>query len=77
MGYKAKSFLGFQVKILTDKAHKKARISLIDTDAIKKELKHGAIAVVAGFQGVDETNNYYKLSGVAVPTQALLLLPLL
>jgi len=36
MGYRARSFLGFQVKILTDKAYKKARISLIDTEAIQK-----------------------------------------
>ncbi len=38
MGYKAKSFLGFQVKILTDEVHKKARIMLVDTEEIKKEL---------------------------------------
>ncbi|MGB5219096.1 MAG: aspartate kinase, partial [Smithella sp.] len=39
MGYRARSFLGFQVKILTDQVYKKARISLIHTDVIKKELK--------------------------------------
>ena len=32
MGYPAKSFLGFQVRILTDKAFKKARILSVDTD---------------------------------------------
>jgi len=73
MGYKAKSFLGFQVKILTDKAYKKARISLIDTDAIKKELKHGAIAVVAGFQGVDEDNNITTLGRGGSDTSAVAL----
>ena len=39
MGYRAKSFLGFQVKVLTEKAHKKARIKLIDTAEMEKELK--------------------------------------
>ena len=73
MGYKAKSFLGFQVKILTDKAYKKARISLIDTDAIKKELKHGTIAVVAGFQGVDEDNNITTLGRGGSDTSAVAL----
>lgn len=73
MGYRAKSFLGFQVKILTDKAHKKARISLIDTDAIKKELKHGNIAVVAGFQGVDEDNNITTLGRGGSDTSAVAL----
>ncbi len=73
MGYRAKSFLGFQVKILTDKAHKKARISFIDTDAIKKELKHGNIAVVAGFQGVDEDNNITTLGRGGSDTSAVAL----
>jgi len=73
MGYRAKSFLGFQVKILTDKAYKKARISLIDTDAIKKELKQGTIAVVAGFQGVDEDNNITTLGRGGSDTSAVAL----
>ena len=73
LGYRARSFLGFQVKILTDKAHKKARISLIDTDAIKKELKHGTIAIIAGFQGVDEDNNITTLGRGGSDTSAVAL----
>ncbi|MGA2782113.1 MAG: aspartate kinase [Smithella sp.] len=73
MGYQAKSFLGFQVKILTDKAYKKARISLIDTEAIKKELKHGTIVIVAGFQGVDEDNNITTLGRGGSDTSAVAL----
>jgi len=73
MGYRARSFLGFQVKILTDKAYKKARISLIDTEAIKKELQHGTIAIVAGFQGVDEDNNITTLGRGGSDTSAVAL----
>jgi aspartate kinase len=73
MGYRARSFLGFQVKILTDKAYKKARISLIDTEAIKTELKHGTIAIVAGFQGVDEDNNITTLGRGGSDTSAVAL----
>ena len=73
LGYRARSFLGFQVKILTDRAHKKARISLIDTDAIKKELKHGTIAIIAGFQGVDEDNNITTLGRGGSDTSAVAL----
>jgi len=73
MGYRSKSFLGFQVKILTDKAHKKARISLIDTDAINKELNQGTIVVVAGFQGVDEDNNITTLGRGGSDTSAVAL----
>jgi len=73
MGYRARSFLGFQVKILTDKAYKKARISMIDTEAIKQELKHGTIAIVAGFQGVDEDNNITTLGRGGSDTSAVAL----
>jgi aspartate kinase len=73
MGYRARSFLGFQVKILTDKAYKKARISMIDTEAIKQELKNGTIAIVAGFQGVDEDNNITTLGRGGSDTSAVAL----
>ncbi|MCE5210252.1 MAG: aspartate kinase [Deltaproteobacteria bacterium] len=73
MGYHARSFLGFQVKILTDMAYKKARISLIDTGAIRKELKKGTIIVVAGFQGVDKDNNITTLGRGGSDTSAVAL----
>jgi aspartate kinase len=73
MGYRARSFLGFQVKILTDTAYKKARISMIDTLAIEQELKKGSIVVVAGFQGVDEENNITTLGRGGSDTSAVAL----
>ena len=73
MGYRSRSFLGFQVRILTDNAYKKARISLIDTNAIQKELKKGTIVVVAGFQGVDEDNNITTLGRGGSDTSAVAL----
>ncbi len=73
MGYRSRSFLGFQIRILTDNAYKKARISLIDTDAIQKELRKGTIVVVAGFQGVDEDNNITTLGRGGSDTSAVAL----
>ncbi len=73
MGHRARSFLGFQVKVLTDKAYKKARISLIDTEVIKRELKKGTIIIVAGFQGVDEENNITTLGRGGSDTSAVAL----
>ncbi len=73
MGYRARSFLGFQVKIITDKAHKKARIVSIDTEEIKNELKRGSIVVVAGFQGVDKDNNITTLGRGGSDTSAVAL----
>ena len=73
MGYPAKSFLGFQVKFLTDSAHKKARILIVDTEIIKEELREGTIAVVAGFQGVDKKNNITTLGRGGSDTSAVAL----
>ncbi len=53
-GYKAKSFLGFQAGIRTDKTSGKARILDIDCKNIRAAVDNGFIAVVAGFQGADE-----------------------
>ncbi len=71
MGYKARSFLGFQAKILTDQAYKKARIVDIEKDVIRSELKKGTIVVVAGFQGVDRENNITTLGRGGSDTTAV------
>lgn len=73
MGYKARSFLGYQVKIHTDRAHMKARISHIDTGAIRNELKKGSIIIVAGFQGIDEGNDITTLGRGGSDTSAVAL----
>ncbi|MHB8908735.1 MAG: aspartate kinase [Syntrophales bacterium] len=73
MGYPAKSFLGFQVKILTDRAYNKARILSVDTTAILEELGKDIIVVVAGFQGVDEANNITTLGRGGSDTSAVAL----
>lgn len=73
LGYRAKSFLGSQVKFLTDNAHKRARILSVDTEIIRKELKQGTIVVVAGFQGVDKDNNITTLGRGGSDTSAVAL----
>ena len=73
LGYKAKSLLGFQAKILTDQAYKKARILSINAKAIKSELKQGTIVVIAGFQGIDAENNITTLGRGGSDTSAVAL----
>ena len=73
LGYKAKSLLGFQAKILTDQAYKKARILSINAKAIKSELKKGTIVVIAGFQGIDAENNITTLGRGGSDTSAVAL----
>ena len=73
MGYPAKSFLGFQVRVLTDQAFKKARILNVETTAILAELRKGTIVVVAGFQGVDLNDNITTLGRGGSDTSAVAL----
>ena len=61
LGLKAKSYTGFQVRILTDEAYSKARILSIDETNIRKDLDEGHVVVVAGFQGIDAKGNITTL----------------
>lgn len=60
-GQAAVSYTGSQVRIVTDDAHMKARITSIDDHNMKADLAEGKIVVVAGFQGVDEKGNITTL----------------
>ncbi|HOI74888.1 MAG TPA: aspartate kinase [Syntrophales bacterium] len=73
LGYRAKSFLGSQVKVHTDQAFKKARIVEIDQKVLKDELRQGTICVVAGFQGVDDEGNITTLGRGGSDTSAVAL----
>jgi len=73
MGVPAKSFLGPQIRILTDSAFSVARIQDVETKSLRKELKAGIVPIVTGFQGVDKAGNITTLgrggsdtTGVAV-----------
>jgi aspartate kinase len=52
IGIRARSFLGWQVPILTSDAHGVARIEGIETAALEAAMADGLVAVVPGFQGV-------------------------
>jgi aspartate kinase len=51
-GVPARSFLGFQVPIVTDSGFGRARIREIQADALRAAIGRGEVPVVAGFQGV-------------------------
>ena len=73
LGIKAKSYAGHQVKILTNKAHTKARIENIDSRIIKRDLKDGFVVVIAGFQGSDIDGNITTLGRGGSDTTAVAL----
>ena len=54
---KAKSYLNWQIPILTEGEHSNARIVNIHTDKINKFLKKKGIAIIPGFQGISENGN--------------------
>ncbi|NNG47238.1 MAG: aspartate kinase, partial [Deltaproteobacteria bacterium] len=71
MGYPVKSFTGFQIPVLTDSAYVKARIRKIEGDTIQSALKKGEIAVVAGFQGIDDSGAITTLGRGGSDTSAV------
>ena len=71
LGYKAKSFLGFQIPIITDNVFSKARILSIESKNILNALNNGYIAVVAGFQGRDDKGNITTLGRGGSDTSAV------
>lgn len=54
LGFEARSFTGSQAGVITDSAHGKAKIIDVTPGRIETALSEGAIAIVAGFQGVSQ-----------------------
>ena len=73
LGVKARSYTGWQVKVLTDSAHTRARIIAIDEVRLRQDLENGCVAVVAGFQGIDEGGNITTLGRGGSDTSAVAL----
>ncbi len=54
LGHEARSFTGSQAGVITDSAHGRARIIDVAPGRIREAISEGAIAIVAGFQGVSQ-----------------------
>ena len=57
LGHEARSFTGSQAGIITTSTHGRARVIDVTPGRIQEALKEGAIAIVAGFQGVSQDTN--------------------
>ncbi len=74
LGHKAQSFTGSQAGVITDSAHGRAKIIDITPGRIENAIKDGAIAIVAGFQGVSQdTKDITTLGRGASDTTAVAL----
>ena len=67
----SRSILGWQIPIITDKNHSKARILKINSKLIKSLLKRYKVLVVAGFQGVSDDNRITTLGRGGSDTSAV------
>lgn len=73
IGVSARSWLGWQLPILTDDAHGSARIGDIDVDRMEEQFRQGRVAVVAGFQGVSPEGRIATLGRGGSDTSAVAL----
>jgi aspartate kinase len=71
LGQPARSFTGAQMGMRTDTAHTRARIERIDTAVLRDALDRGQVAVLAGFQGIDEAGNVTTLGRGGSDTSAV------
>ncbi len=55
LGQEARSFTGSQAGVITDAEHGRAKIIDVTPGRIEQAIAEGAIAIVAGFQGVSQT----------------------
>jgi len=61
IGVKARSWMGWQIPIFTDKMHTSSRVIKIKTDEVLNFISDGGVAVIAGFQGVSIENRITTL----------------
>ena len=73
MGLHAVSFTGSQAGIVTDTVHGKAKILEVKGDRIRETLANGAVAVVAGFQGISTDRDITTLGRGGSDTTAVAL----
>lgn len=72
-GIAARSWLGWQVPVISDGVHGKARIEDIKTVEMEKSLAENEVAVLAGFQGITTSNRITTLGRGGSDTTAVAL----
>lgn len=71
MGLNARSWMGWQIPILTDDAHGRARIEDVPGEVLGAAMDTGEIAVVPGFQGVTRDGRITTLGRGGSDTSAV------
>jgi aspartate kinase len=71
LGVRARSWLGWQIPIITDDSHGKSRIEEIPSENLDRALGAGEVAVIAGFQGVTRSGRVATLGRGGSDTTAV------
>ena len=71
MGVNARSWMGWQIPILTDDAHGRARIEDVPGEVLGAAMDKGEVAVVPGFQGVSRSGRITTLGRGGSDTSAV------
>jgi aspartate kinase len=72
-GIPARSFTGSQLRVRTTAAHRRARITAVETERLRDALAAGVVPVVAGFQGVDDHGDITTIGRGGSDTSAVAL----
>ena len=70
-GLKARSWLGWQLRLKTNKSHGRARIMGFEDSRLPDSIDSGEIAVIAGFQGVTDEDRVTTLGRGGSDTSAV------
>jgi aspartate kinase len=73
LGYKTRSWMSWQLPILTNGPHSAARITKIYKNKISKFINTGGIPVISGFQGVNKNNRTTTLGRGGTDATAIML----
>ncbi len=71
MGLPARSWMGWQIPIIADDAHGRARIDDVQPDKLAASMDSGEVAVIAGFQGVTRDGRIATLGRGGSDTSAV------
>ena len=73
IGYKSRSWMSWQIPIITDGPHRAARINKIYKKEIIKFIYSGGIPIVTGFQGINLENRITTLGRGGTDASAIML----
>ncbi len=71
-GMKSRSWMAWQIPIVTEGKHKYSRIKMINKVKILKYLKSGGIPIIAGFQGIDKKLNITTIGRGGTDSSAIM-----